>query len=80
MSEVIADQETIDWISVDSALPDAEETVLTNVPECGEPVWLGWFDEGVWYQIDGGEIAFPVVAWAKMPRGVLREGKRAVAV
>ena len=68
MTITMLDQETIVWLSAD-APPDDEETVLTYVPECGEPVWLGWHEDGTWFQADGGQIAFPVVAWAKMPRG-----------
>jgi hypothetical protein len=71
----IADQETIDWIASSHALPDDHETVLTNAPACGEPVWLGWYDGGTWHQVDGGEIAFPVTHWAKMPRGAFTAAK-----
>jgi hypothetical protein len=66
----VLDQEVLKWYSAD-APPDDQETVLTYVPECGEPVWLGWYDDGTWFQADGGEIAFPVVAWAPMPAGAI---------
>lgn len=69
--------ELITWIPVSIELPDDQETVLTNVPECGEPVWLGWYDDGTWHQIDGGEIAFPVTHWAKMPRGAVAPSRAA---
>lgn len=71
----ISDQETIDWIASAHALPDDDELVLTNVPECGEPVWIGWYEDGTWFQADGGEIAFPVLYWAKMPRGAFASAK-----
>lgn len=75
----MSEQETINWIAVADRLPDDQETVLTNVPACGETVWIGWHDDGVWYQADGGEIAYPVTYWATMPAGVTPRAKEADA-
>jgi hypothetical protein len=75
MSAAILDQETINWISVEQQLPDAETTVLVHAPGADEPVWLGWYDGFFWFAVTGDgygdedEIAAEVKAWATMPGG-----------
>ncbi len=64
----ILDEESIRWRPAKEP-PDDQVTVLTYAPDCGEPVWLGWHEDGTWFAIDGAEIVFDVIAWAPMPRG-----------
>ena len=67
----ILDQETITWISVQDQIPDENTTVFVYCPidEC-EPVWLGWFEGGVWRSVDAQEYERDsVTAWAVMPVG-----------
>ena len=74
---VVLDIESIEWISVKDATPDADTTVLVFAPGSDEPVWLGFYDDVYWFSVDGGcydaedksEIPHAVVAWAKMPSG-----------
>lgn len=64
-------QEAIAWIMAKNQLPDDEMTVLINTPKLDEPVWLGYYEDGCWYLIDG--TALPdntVIAWADMPAGI----------
>ncbi len=65
--------ESIEWIAVRHAKPDADETVLTFSPSSDEPVWIGWFageDDG-WYHADASPVhpETPITHWAKVPRG-----------
>lgn len=71
----ILDVESIEWVSVKVALPDAETTVLVYAPGADEPVWLGFYDEFFWFAVTGDgygdedEIAANVTAWAPIPKG-----------
>ena len=68
------DQETLVWYSAD-APPDDDQMVLVFAPGADEPVWLGYFDDGSWYECGGAEygnaeeLAAVVTAWAPMPSG-----------
>jgi hypothetical protein len=44
--------ESIEWIAVRHAKPDADETVLTFSPSSDERVWIGWFagEDAGWYR------------------------------
>jgi hypothetical protein len=70
----ILDEEVLRWISVTDALPDDDQTVLVFAPACDEPVWPGYHDEDGWYAAEGTPYAVmaPVIAWARMPKGVMR--------
>jgi len=65
-------RELIDWHDVAQQLPDADITVLICTPDSDEPVWLGWFDEGEWFEVSGVAIA-GVVRWAHLPAGAIPE-------
>jgi len=65
-------RELIDWHDVTDQLPDADITVLVCTPASGEPVWLGWFDDGDWYEIGGGSIT-GVLRWAHLPAGTIAD-------
>lgn len=70
----ILDIEKIEWRSVKDALPDDEMTVLVSAPHMDEPIWLGWYEEGRWFNVEGGVYKKGVVvAWAKMPAGPSKE-------
>jgi len=73
---MILDEEGIQWIGVDQALPDSETTVLVYSPESDEPVWLGYYDGDSWDSAEGMPYGTPVTAWAKMPEGPDRERER----
>ena len=70
----ILDEETIRWISVKDALPDADATVMVFAPGADEPVWLGWYEgEGVWHSVDAAPYdPDTVTAWATLPMGPKR--------
>lgn len=63
--------ETLIWHEVTEQLPDDAKTVLYEAPESDEPVWLGYYQDGQWYEAGGFDIE-GVVRWAEMPRGGLR--------
>jgi len=70
----ILDQETITWYSAD-APPDDDQMVLVFAPGADEPVWLGYYDDGAWYEVGtgydpGAKIDAKVTGWAPLPRGV----------
>jgi len=63
-------EETITWHDLPGKLPDADTTVLVHVPECDEPVWLGWYDGVYWFGVDGVEFEDgQVKRWANLPTG-----------
>lgn len=53
------------WIDVLHALPDSDTTVLVNVVDSSEPVWLGFHDGKCWRNVEGFTIT--VTGWAEMP-------------
>lgn len=59
--------EAITWHRVEHCLPDDGITVLVDLVNSAEPVWLGYLDGGRWVDVDGMPI--DVVAWAQMPAG-----------
>lgn len=75
----ILDIESIEWISVKDATPDADTTVMVYAPHSDEPVWLGFYDDVYWFAVTGDgygdpdEIAAEVVAWAPIPKGPRHE-------
>jgi hypothetical protein len=69
---MINDQETISWISVSNALPDDDAMVMVCARTTDFPVWLGYYDEGSWFAVEGGVYKKGVVvAWSKLPNGVV---------
>lgn len=60
--------EQIIWRPVAVELPDAETTVMINAPELDEPVWLGWYEDGVWHDV-ASHVIEGVTHWAEMPKG-----------
>lgn len=44
--------ETITWAPASSP-PDADLTVQLFNRDASEPVWLGWYDGGRWWYVDG---------------------------
>lgn len=61
--------ELVRWVSVDDALPDADETVLICGPGDDSP-WLGYLDTPHWRSADGLYLnPHRVTHWAKMPTG-----------
>ena len=63
------------WVAVGERLPDDGQTVLVAFdPACdtGEPVWLGWLDEGAWRDADGAP--WPVTHWQPIPAPPTKQG------
>ena len=61
--------ELIRWVSVEDALPDADETVLIWAPGDDSP-WPGYLDGDQWRSADGFFLApMRVTHWAAMPTG-----------
>lgn len=58
---------TLQWISVTEKLPDSDLTVMVYAPDESESVWMGYFDEGMWRDIEGRRIG--VTHWAPLPDG-----------
>ncbi len=61
--------ETIRWVSVKTAFPDADTAVLMCNFGGSEPVWLGSTDGKTWRDAEGFEVAMPT-HWAELPMGV----------
>jgi hypothetical protein len=60
--------ETINWRPVaEGVLPDADLTVLVTTEANDEPVWLGFYADGQWFDTDATPIT--VTHWAEMPAG-----------
>jgi hypothetical protein len=68
MSEKITVEQII-WHRVEDRLPDDDMVVLISLLDDGEPVWMGWRDQGVWRQIDGSTVD-RVIAWSVLPKGI----------
>ena len=47
-------------------LDDEPEIVLVACPTALEPVWLGYYEAGDWYDVDGARL-YEVVAWMELP-------------
>lgn len=65
------------WIGVDYALPDSDTTVVINVSDSSEPVWLGFYDGECWRNVEGFPVT--VAAWAEMPEPIQLQPVQAVA-
>ncbi|MDD3328321.1 MAG: DUF551 domain-containing protein [Zoogloea sp.] len=66
--------ELVLWVSVDDALPDADETVLICGPGDDSP-WPGYLDSPHWRSADGLYLnPHRVTHWAKMPAGPAATG------
>lgn len=61
--------ETIVWHAVGMTMPDEGITVLVKTPSAGEPVWLGYLDDGEWHTPEGFDFAYSVTHWADLPAG-----------
>lgn len=60
--------ETLEWREVaDGNFPDADLTVIGRLRDNEEPVWLVYWDDEEWRDIDGQVV--DVVRWCDMPRG-----------
>jgi len=59
------DLSLVNWIGVDTALPDSDTTVLVSLRNNDEPVWLGFHNGEMWFSVDA--IAIDVTHWAEMP-------------
>lgn len=55
------------WISVEQEQPDDDITVMVYVPNCPEPVWLGYCVDGVWIDVEG--IRCEPTHWMPLPEG-----------
>ena len=56
------------WIDADHALPDSDTTVVINVLDSAEPVWLGFYDGECWRNVEGFPVT--VAAWSDMPEPI----------
>jgi hypothetical protein len=67
--------EIITWTPTKTnQLPDDEITVLINIQDHDEPVWMGYHEDNCWYLVDGTALkADAVVEWAYLPEGTLRK-------
>ncbi|MBS3954081.1 MAG: hypothetical protein KGZ88_14115 [Methylomicrobium sp.] len=62
--------EGIEWQDVNESLPDDEMTVLLYHPTLNEPVWLGYYFQKFFYDVQGGQHPNGAVThWAEMPFG-----------
>lgn len=64
--------ESIKWNGVLCSMPDAETTLLIYVSGASEPVWIGYWDDGLdgsWRYADGSRVEGIVTHWAEMPEG-----------
>jgi hypothetical protein len=61
--------ESIEWTPVADETPDSDQTVLLFDAKATEPVWAGFWDDGVeaWFYVTGGD-AEPT-HWAEFPEG-----------
>lgn len=64
------------WIPITDSLPDDDQTVMIYVPDCDEPVWLGYHgdpfdgaDGGLCWRCINNDVAPGVTHWAEMPEG-----------
>lgn len=63
--------ETITWRDAQQDPPDDDSTVMVSISGGTEPVWLGWRQDGEWFdattgwKLDGGQV----VSWAVPPEG-----------
>jgi hypothetical protein len=64
-------ENTIEWIPIPGdKLPDADTTVMIELDpagDYGEPVYMGFFDGVIWFDVTGDEVQ--VIAWANVPKG-----------
>ncbi|WAR45485.1 DUF551 domain-containing protein [Methylomonas rapida] len=66
--------EGIEWLDVNESLPDDEMTVLLYHPTLNEPVWLGYFFQHFFYDVQGNQHPNGAVThWADMPAGPKQE-------
>lgn len=64
----------VEWIDSAESLPDSDVIVLVHVPDCCEPVWLGYHDGESWLSLSGFPLAGEVTHWAEMPTPPISEG------
>lgn len=64
--------ETVEWFAPSEVMPDAEITVLIEVPDdegCPE-VHAGYFDgDETWYELEGPALDRAPLSWAHVPWG-----------
>lgn len=62
---------SIEWIAVESRLPDCETTVLIFQPDSDDPVWMGWYDdERGWHDVNATPLGLGLVThWSPIPMG-----------
>lgn len=53
------------WTTVDTELPDSNETVLVFAPEADPPVWMGYIEDGEWWLVDAYRAR--VTHWMPLP-------------
>ena len=56
------------WIPCEEGLPDSDTNVMTFSPDSNEPVWPGYHDGEIWWDITG--LALPargVTHWMPFP-------------
>ena len=60
------------WIDVKTALPDDAQTVLTASRRGANQrgaVWIGYCENGRWFNVDGFSARPEVTHWAPLPEG-----------
>lgn len=63
-------QNVITWVNAASSPPDDETLVFIFAPELDEPVWMGYLEDGIWYQVEGHALRDGIVThWADFPPG-----------
>ena len=56
------------WIACAKQLPDDNQTVLVHCPRGDEPVWPGYMEDGLWWDITGFELSEgEVTHWMPFP-------------
>lgn len=63
--------ENIVWIPVVEEVPDSDTTVLLFDAKASEPVWPGYYDDGVedWFYVSSGSVKAAPTHWANFPEG-----------
>ena len=55
------------WKDTNIERPDDNEAVLIYIPDADEPVWLGYLEDGTWFEMDGFPVEGEVKAWCRLP-------------
>jgi len=55
------------WKDANLEKPDDNLAVLIYIPDADEPIWLGYLEDGTWFEMDGFPVEGEVKAWCNLP-------------